>query len=260
MTRVSLHLGMSRFLAAGMGAIALVIIVSPALATPLAPHMIVSDGGTQLIINSSQFTKMEDGSFHATSGSDWIGSDGNVVDDPENPGVPWAVQYDITGDPDPYVDGTFAVLNFSGSTQTFSFSYLQPVFPHTPVSTNGSIEISVQDFFNSGAATLANSGATPIYQSLIDGAAHVSMLSATTLSVSTTGGIASTSDTFSTGPTGAVTSDIGIDVVFTLTNFDLAAGTVFFETIIPEPSSLSLIAIGLVGLAGWRVVRRRRVD
>jgi hypothetical protein len=92
---------------------------------------------------------------------------------------------------------------------------------------------------------------------MIDGVTQNTLLNTATLTSTGTQGIVSTSAAFGPifgGP--SVTSDIGIEVNFSLTSFDLASGTVFYS-VVPEPSTLATVSVGLVAMLGLVWVRRR---
>ncbi len=169
---------------------------------------------------------------------------------------------DLAGNPDPFVTGVISVLNFTGSTQTFTLNYLQPV---APVVVNGvgtgSVAIAIQDVFNSGTGTLASAGGAPIYNPEVDGGVFGAgqLLAGTTLNVTTAGETVSTNASFGPTAVGAVNTSLGIEIEFSLTNLDLATGTSIFEVVeIPEPSTIVLLGLGALVMAIPRCVRRRK--
>jgi hypothetical protein len=118
-----------------------------------------------------------------------------------------------------------------------------------PVTIQGSIGGSITDA-NGNSVTLTTAGASPIYTALVDNVSVQTLLnSPQTFTAGSFG-----SQTFgpaSFGPTSvgiAATSSIGITVRFTLSPGDIASYTSVF-TLIPEPTTLVLLATGLAGMA-----------
>lgn len=232
----------SRALLAG-----LILAVAPlsALADMVPPIVRISNGTTTVEVPAESFVFDPETNQFASTGS--INAPG------------FEFGWDLTTNPDPFVVGTISMLNFSPTTQNFTLSYIQPVNPtlNAPTISEGSIEIGVQNVNGGPTAVLSTAGSTPIYQAMIDGVTQNTLLNSTTLSASTSQGLVSTSAAFGPlfgGP--AVMSDIGIEVNFSLTAFDLASGSVYYS-VIPEPSTVITTGLGLLAMMGLAWARRR---
>ncbi len=246
--------------------------VTPAMADPSpsfeAPTVTVSFGGNMVTIpfepNGSPSSFVSVGSQFVDLGA-VPNSDPDYASytDPTNgSGGQFGVNlsWDLESDADPFVTGVINVFNFTGSTTTFTLNFMQPVAPAVVNGTGtGSIAIAIQDVFNSGSGTLSSAGGGPIYTPQVDGAAFGAgtLLSGTSLGISTAGETVSTNASFGPSAVGAVGTSLGLEIEFSLTNLDLATGTSIFEVVeVPEPSSIVLLAIGLVSIGVWRKRRR----
>jgi len=162
-------------------------------------------------------------------------------------------------DADPFVLNNILVTNTTATTQVFSvFVGLPTTFPG-PNLISGNVRADVIDGGGGVGATLSTVSGSPIYAAQID-FANVATLQNDPFSViAPSHGSAGSAATF--GPTvnaSAVTSNIGIQLRFMLTAGDTASILSRFDVEpVPEPSSLVLSALGLVGMVtvGWR--RRR---
>ena len=178
----------------------------------------------------------------------------------------WFMTWDLTFDPDPFINGNLSIRNLAAATRDFSVNLLLPVSPlAAPTAYRGSISTLVEDFNNSGSATFseASSATQPgIYAGRTDGNMALSLLDlldlldllATTLNCSGVGCNASTSETslghpsfLSPGP--AVNSSIGTTLRFSLSAGDKVTFNTTFEVVpVPVPAALPLLFSALGGL------------
>ena len=161
-------------------------------------------------------------------------------------------------DPDPFVLNNILVTNTTTTTQIFSAFVGLPTTFGAPNLISGSVRTSVIDGGNDGA-TVATFGGQALYQAQID-LVTVATLQNDPFSVTApAGGSNTASEAF--GPTASgipVTSSIGIQLRFSLTPGDTAAILSRFDVVIPEPTSVALIGIGLALAPGMarRLSRR----
>ena len=171
--------------------------------------------------------------------------------------------YNITLESDPFISASVDVVNNTALTQTYTLIFTMPISPPiTPGSRiGGSTQGGLTDANNDGVGTLSTVGpGTALYYGQIDGADVLPLFpDPNSLSVPFAGGSASESTSAGLpGPTiagpSALTS-IGIKHQFSLTAGDRATFTSFFIVqAVPEPGSLSLLAVGGLIMA----FRRRR--
>jgi len=171
-------------------------------------------------------------------------------------GANWTLSWDVNLDPDPFVNGAFAVTNNTASTQAYILTVILPISPAIPGGTlvGGSIGGSITDANFNGTATLTVS--TALFDGIIDGT--------TVLPITPAGGPA-WSAPFAGGTTTIPATNVGlpgpsipsipamnniaIRLQFSLTPGDTAAFTsLFVVEPIPEPATALLFALGLGGL------------
>jgi hypothetical protein len=174
------------------------------------------------------------------------------------------LDWDISGQYDPTVNGAFAVTNLLAVPQTFTLNVTVPVPPIAPSSLmGGSVSGGFTDA-NGGGVTFDSSGVTAIYTALIDGASVATLLPApVALSagpfLSGVVGPADFGTPIPSAPGPALTTDMGIELKFVLSPGDTATlNGVFVVEPVPEPSSVILALLGLA--CGLFVVRRRRAQ
>ena len=171
----------------------------------------------------------------------------------------------LTVDIDPFIDALVSVKNPSGATQTYTFMVVLPVPALAgPTVHGGSTAATLLDADFSGSATMGQSGATPMYMGMIDGAGVLGMLPPDAIDVPLTVGIAGGVDVASkvlglpgpTLPSGAVNTSIAIQHKFTLTAGDNATFNSFF-VVVPEPTTLSVLLLAGVFLLRHRSSSRK---
>ena len=195
------------------------------------------------------YTENDDGT------STWIGSLSNDVFD-----LGWNFDYD----PDPGVSGNLSVTNNTNSAQLFSTTtgVLSSVLAPSGSAMNGASTISVADSDFSGTpATISSPPGGAVYSGIVNGVVQRNLFPDTPpASYSLTdlgGGVKVDFDTFSgeSTSTGLGIGDLlSLKHEFTLTAGDTAtANSTFF--VVPEPSGLALLVLGLISVT---ITRQRR--
>ena len=174
----------------------------------------------------------------------------------------WALSWDVTAKPDPFVDAVFAVTNNTAGTQTYAIVFTLPVIPAIAPSSLTGASVIGNLTVNGDGGTLGHAGGTTaMFTALIDGVPYDTLLPFDS-SVTLAFGSGSTgSDDFGlpglTQPGPAVATSIGIQLTFTLTPGDSASFTSRFEVVeVPEPMAGLLLGSGLAGLVAFGRNRR----
>lgn len=167
---------------------------------------------------------------------------------------------EIEFDPDPSILHNILVTNTSGSTQTYTFTILQPTVFGAPNLISGSVVTSAIDGGQDGATVAAPLGGS-IYNALIDGTTVQTLQDYDFAVVTDPGATSATSSSASFDPSlsnVAVTQDMGIRLDFSLTPGDTASILSRFDVVVPEPSTLVLLGVGVISLLAYAWRRRRR--
>jgi hypothetical protein len=146
-----------------------------------------------------------------------------------------------------------------GAPMDFTFATMSPVAPLPSSLIGGSTIVTIQDANFDGAATLKNITGLPGYSGTIDGANALDLLFPFSITAPPPG-FASESAGLPgpTIPDGPIAAFIGITHRFNLTSLDNATFNSTFQVVVPEPSSMVLAGLGVLGLlcCVWR--RRRK--
>jgi PEP-CTERM motif len=180
--------------------------------------------------------------------------------------VNWLLTWDsISFNPDPFISFVGGFSNLLAAPTDFTFATASPVAPLISSFIGGSTFVTVADANGDGAGTLKNITGLPGYSGTIDGANALDLLNPFSITVPFALGVAGTSASAGlpgpTIPDGPVVAFIGITQRFNLTGMDNATFNSTFQVVarvIPEPSSIVLAGLGVLGLlcCAWR--RRRK--
>jgi hypothetical protein len=176
-----------------------------------------------------------------------------------SPGTNWSLtDLDISGNVDPFTSLNYAITNNAAVTLLFTVSVTLPISAQGPTTLHGgSMGATLTDANNNGSATVSTVSGMPFYRGQIDGATVLSIYpDPYSLGVAFAGqsiqvpalnpGLPGP-----TLPSGAALNTIGIINQFSLSPGDIIAGNSFFTVVsVPEPSTLALLALSFIALAG----------
>jgi hypothetical protein len=156
---------------------------------------------------------------------------------------------------DPSVFYNATLTNTTASVQTYTLSIALPTVFGAPNLVYGATTVGVIDNDVPGnGATLTSAAPTAVYQSIIDGATVGTLLNDPFSLTAPPMGVNSINATYGWNASNIpINMYMGITHTFTLTPGDSASFLSRFDVIVPEPATLSLLALG-----GLLLMRRRR--
>jgi len=165
------------------------------------------------------------------------------------------LEWDALIDPDPFINGTFAITNTANSTQTFTVTFtLESSVQFAQSLMNGAFAGTLTDADGNGSASIGRvAGSAGFYSAFIDGNLVRSLgSSAYSYSGAAFGSSQVGPESFAptTGP--ALNTTIGLQFRFTLSAGDSVSFSSLFN-VVPAPGAIALMsAAGVIGS------RRRR--
>jgi hypothetical protein len=189
------------------------------------------------------------------------GDDSFVLTDAKSQGTEWSLtDLDVTGNVDPFTSLNYAVTNNAAVPLLFTVSVTLPIVPEGPLTLHGgSMGATLTDSNFNGSASVSTFAGVPLYRGQIDGVTVLSIYpDPYSLSVAFAGQTVNV-PALSPGlpgptlPSGPATATISIINQFLLSPGDMFSGNSFFVIVgVPEPSTLALLALSVLTLAGRR--------
>jgi hypothetical protein len=216
------------------------LLAGPALAVPDPTISIgYSDGSWQKTYSDGEIQEIAPDTFY-------------VADSTSN-GV-FDASWHITFKSEPYVESWIAIKNTTGSPQTYTVTFTEPVLPAIGPSSiyGGSVGGSLTT--DSGGGYVSTVDPVPLYLGMIDDTGILSFYPHQSLWNNPGGGTTMINLQQAWGLTdGAVNNSISIQHKFELGAHDAVALSGYFQVDVPEPAT-----IGLLGLGGLALLKKRR--
>lgn len=233
-------------------------------------HQLITAGASALIMITPAMAGTGDPFIPSWDAWLSVNSSGDLIDEPstDNNGEndfsfsgadstsQYAIDWNLTVNPDPFIDGAITITNLSSSAQNFTVKLSLPVTPaFSPGLVGGSIDATIYDL-NSNGATLKPQGgdSNPIYFGRINGASVLTMF-AQNLNCPSAGCITNSGESQMppTVPFAGVTNNIGTWLVFNLSGGDKVTFNTHFEVLpVPVPASAWLMGSAILGLVSAR--------